>query len=343
MKNISSTNFFQQLTVRGDGLTEKNMSSSFFRGEKGAQYNPYKKDYEDARFLKKYVLKGWAPNQPVIDCYTQITAFGSCFAQHISNHLANRKYNLTAKKSPDIYISYMGEGMVNVHAIAQQFEWALNDKKIPDGLWHGYKAEDYGVDESVRLNTRKALLETDFFILTLGLSEVWEDIETEEIFWRAVPLSKFDEKRHRFRVLSMSETKQQIAKIYSIICEKIPTAKVLFTLSPVPLAATFRPVSCITANSVSKSILRASLDEFLRENSGDLGQKLFYFPSYEVISELFFDKFDDDGRHPKSEIIELIMNMFEGTFCESAVDWDIIEKSYKILRNQNLKNASCNI
>ena len=343
MKNISSTNFFQQLKVRGHGLTDKKMSSSFFRGEKGVQYNPYKKDYGDDFFLKKYVLEGWAPNQPVIDNHTQITAFGSCFAQHISNHLANRKYNLTSQKSPDIYISYMGEGMVNVYAIAQQFEWALDNKKIPDGLWHGYKAEDYGVDETVRLNTKKALLETDFFILTLGLSEVWEDVETGEIFWRAVPLSKFDKKRHRFRVLSMNETKQQIAKLYSIIRKKIPSAKVLFTLSPVPLAATFRPISCITANSISKSILRASLDEFFRENSGDLGQKLFYFPSYEVISELFFDRFDDDGRHPKSEIIELIMNMFEGVFCESALDWSKVEQSYKLLRGQNLKNASCDI
>ena len=339
MKNISSTNFYEVLKFRGDGLTEKQMSSSFFRGTKGVQFNPYKKDYDEKLFLRKYVLRGWTPDKPVIHSDTQITAFGSCFAQHISNHLASRNYNLTAKKSPDIYISYMGEGMVNVCAIAQQFEWALENKKIPDGLWHGYRAEDYGVDETVRQNTKKALLETDFFILTLGLSEVWEDLETGEIFWRAVPVSKFDEKRHRFRVLSMSETKQKIAEIYSIIRSKIPSAKVLFTLSPVPLAATFRQVSCISANSVSKSILRASLDEFLRENSKDLGHRLFYFPSYEIISELFFDKFDDDGRHPKSEIIDLIMNMFEGTFCESDLDWSEVEKSYKTIREKNLRDA----
>ena len=343
MKNISSTNFYEVVTFHEDGQTEKKMSSSFFRGTKGVQFNPYKKDYNDDFFLKKYVLKGWAPDKPLIYRDTQITAFGSCFAQNISNHLAKRKYNLTAEKSPDIYISYMGEGMVNVHAIAQQFEWALEDKKIPEGLWHGYKAEDYGVDETVRLNTRKAFLETDFFILTLGLSEVWEDMVTGEVFWRAVPMNKFDENRHRFRVLSMSETKEKIEKIYSIIRKNVPNAKVLFTLSPVPLAATFRQISCLSANSVSKSILRASLDEFLRENSDDLGLKLFYFPSYEVISELFFDKFSDDGRHPQPEIIELIMNMFEGSFCESELEWSEVEQSYKVLRERNLKNASAKI
>ena len=89
---------------------EKN-GSSFFRETKGVQLNPYKKDYDDNYFLKKYVLQGWAPVKPLIDYNTQITAFGSCFAQYISNHLEKRKYNLTAEKSPDIYISYMGEGM----------------------------------------------------------------------------------------------------------------------------------------------------------------------------------------------------------------------------------------
>ena len=339
MKNISSTAFQEIITYREDGLTEKKIGSSFFRGKKGVQFNPYKKDYHETLFLKKYVLKGWAPDNPVIHRDTQVTAFGSCFAQNISNHLAKRKYNLTAEKSPDIYISYMGEGMVNVHAIAQQFEWALEDKTIPDGLWHGYKAEDYGVDETIRLHTKKALLETDFFILTLGLSEVWEDVVTGEIFWRAVPASKFDESRHRFRVLSMNETKEKIDQIYSIIRKNVPTAKVLFTLSPVPLAATFRQISCISANSISKSILRASLDEFLREYSEDLGENLFYFPSYEVISELFFNKFGDDGRHPQREIIDLIMNMFEGTFCESELEWSKIEQSYKEMRERNLKNA----
>ena len=349
MKNVSSTNYQQEITYNEGGLErrnnkekseiKKNMGSAFFRGTKGVRLNPYEKDYEDIYFLKKYVLQGWAPVKPVIDCNTQITAFGSCFAQHISNHLENLKYNLTAQKSPDIYISYMGEGMVNVHAIAQQFEWALEDKQIPNGLWHGYRAEDYGVDETVRLKTKKAFQETDFFILTLGLSEVWEDIETGEIFWRAVPVDKFDENRHRFRVLSMSETKLQISKIYSIIRKNIPTAKVLFTLSPVPLAATFRQISCISANSISKSILRASLDEFLRESNGDLGENLFYFPSYEVISELFYEKYENDCRHPQPEIIELIMKMFEGMFCESQLDWSEVEQLYKILRKKNLEHA----
>ena len=335
MKDISSTSFQQMLTYKGGG-TEKKIGSSFFRGKTGVQLNPYKKDYDNNLFLKKYILKGWVPDHPPISQNTQITAFGSCFARNISKHLAKRKFNMTSASSPEIYISYMGEGMVNVHAIAQQFEWALEDKKIPDGLWHGWKAEDYGVSEDVRLKTKEAFLKTDFFIITLGLSEVWEDTVTGEIFWRAVPLKNYDETRHKFRVLTMEETKLKLEKIYSLIRLHIPKAQVLFTLSPVPLAATFRDISCITANSVSKSILRASLDEFLREKALDNKINLFYFPSFEIISELFYEKFLDDGRHPKPEIIELIMIMFEGSFCNSEIDWHQVEQSFKELRKKNL-------
>ena len=210
---------------------------------------------------------------------------------------------MTSESSPDIYVSHMGEGMVNVHAIAQQFEWTLEDKKIPDGLWYGWKAEDYGVEEDIRLKTKEAFLKTDFFIITLGLSEVWEDTVTGEVFWRAVPLEKYDETRHKFRVLSMEETKSKLEKIYSLIRSHIPKAQVLFTLSPVPLAATFREVLCITANSVSKSILRASLDEFLRDKAMENESNLFYFPSFEIISELFYEKFLDDGVIPNPKLL----------------------------------------
>ena len=335
MKDISSTGFQQLVTYKGAG-TEKKIVCSFFRGKTGVQFNPYKRDYDNNLFLKNYILKGQLPELPPITQNTQITAFGSCFARNISNHLAKRKFNMTSASSPEIYISYMGEGMVNVHAIAQQFEQALEDKKIPDGLWHGWKAEDYGVSEDVRLKTKDAFLETEFFIITLRLSEVWEDTVTGEVFWRAVPLKNYDESRHKFRILTMEEIKLKLEKIYSLIRYHIPKAQVLFTLSPVPLAATFRDILCITANSVSKSILRASLDEFLRDKAIEKGINLFYFLSFEIISKLFYEKFMDDGRHPKPEIIELIITMFEGGFCNSEIDWHQVEQSFKELRKKNL-------
>jgi hypothetical protein len=67
-------------------------------------------------------------------------------------------------------------------------------------------------------------------------------------------------------------------------------------------------VSCLTANSVSKAILRVAVDELLRAHPDD--ERLFYWPSYEIVKEYAEDPYLDDNRHPRAEIIDLIMRTF---------------------------------
>ena len=338
MKNVTDIHRQEIIDYSPPGEEIKRIGSSFFRGSQ-VNFNPYRKDFAHPGFLAKFLLQGWVPDGPVIDQQTSVTAFGSCFAQNITDHLGKAGYNLSSGRNPNIYISKMGEGLVNVHAIAQQFQWALEDAKVPEGLWHGWKAEEFGYDESIRQQTREVFRATDFFVITLGLSEVWFDELTGGVFWRAVPLKSYDPDRHKFRVCSVEETRSGIAWIYHTIRKHVPNAKVLFTLSPIPLAATFRPVSCITANSVSKAILRAALDEFIRGHHQELNANLFYFPSYEIITELFFAKYGDDGRHPAPEIIEMIMKLFEATYCRSKLTMVEIEMLYKDLRKKNAATA----
>lgn len=315
-----------------DSGVKKKIGRSFYRGE-NVNFNPYLKDFENKKFLDSYVFKGWIPNSKMITKDTKVTAFGSCFASNIANHLSTAGYKLSKDETPDIYISSMGEGLVNTFSLLQQFEWALENKTPTQELWHGYNAEDYGYSDEIKEKTKRVFLDTEFFIITLGLSEIWYDEVTGEVFWRAVPQEKVDPGRHKFRVCSLVETKENIQKIYNIIQKHNPNAKLLFTLSPVPLAATFRPVSCLSANSVSKSILRAALDEFYRDNWKDINKKIFYFPSYEIVTELFFQKFKEDNRHPKDEIIEMIMKLFEYYYCDTSID--NVEELYKELRNKN--------
>lgn len=317
------------------GESKKQFHRSFYRGEH-CNFNPYKTDFENSDFLQRFLLKGWTPVERFINKNTRITAFGSCFASHLTNHLSNIGYDLSKDRASDIYVSSMGEGLVNTHSLLQQFEWALDNVKPPDNLWHGFKAEEFGYDEEIREKTRKIFLETDFFIITLGLSEVWYDEISGGVFWRAVPKDHYDPVRHKFRVCSFGETKSNIEKIYDIISRHVPKAKILFTLSPVPLAATFRNVSCLTADSVSKAILRTALDEFYRDHLVELNDRLFYFPSYEIISCLFYDRYVDDNRHPHAYIVDFIMNLFVAVYCDDVKKIEDLEKSYKEIRRVNL-------
>ena len=335
-KNIADTTPQAIEEFNPVGQVTKMIGSSFYRGEH-CNFNPYKSDFKNSEFLQKFLVNGWVPSGPVIDKNTRITAFGSCFATHITNYLSKVGYNLSKNREPEIYISSMGEGLVNTFAILQQFEWALETVVPPQNLWHGFNAEEFGYNEEIRLKTRQVFLETDFFILTLGLSEIWYDDQSGGVFWRAIPRNHFDPDRHKFRVSSFEETKSNLARIIQLINQHVPNAKILITLSPVPLAATFRQVSCVTANAVSKSILRSALDEVFRENSQALNQSLFYFPSYEIIMELFPEKYRDDNRHPRDEILNFTMKLFETIFCESQLSMDEVNLLFQETRKKNVQ------
>jgi hypothetical protein len=276
----------------------------------------------------EHVLRGWAPDRPAIDRDTRITAFGSCFAANISKHLGRRNYRVSAQ-DPDAqkaYVVEIGEGMVNSFVIRQQFEWAWEGRSFDQPLWHGYDASEFAYDEEVRATTKRLFDATDVFILTFGLSEVWYDEPTGEVFWRTIPKDVYDPERHRFRVSGVEENRANIEAIYRLIRTHRPDAKVIVTLSPIPLIATFRDTSCITANSVSKSVLRVAIDEVMRAHR-DEGQ-LFYWPSYEIAMDVFRAPFIEDRRHLPHPVLDFIMAQFEHVWC---VDEDDARPSLRLM------------
>jgi len=299
--------------TQGDDDTPARFNGSWYRGEH-TNFIPSKKNLEEPDAIEKYVLDGWLPPNPFISQKYKITAFGSCFAFHTSKYLYEKGYSVLVEELDlHAHIIRFGEGMVNTFAILQQLEWALEDKPMPENLWFGPEKEIAVVDDTIKEHTKQLIQETDTFIITLGLSEIWYDKKSGEAFWRAIPAQYFDPDRHDFRISSVEENKSNLEKITRLIRKARPEAPIIYTLSPVPLMATFRPVSCVTASSVSKAILRVAVDEFMRSNEND-GQ-LFYFPSYEIVKEFFPDPYAEDNRHIKPEIVATVMQTFERHFC----------------------------
>jgi len=290
---------------------------TWFRGEH-TNFNPKLDQIMAVEGPEKFVLQGWLPDAPLIDKDTQITAFGSCFAANISNWLSERNFRVLnkAEDSTRAYVVTMGEGMVNSFVIRQQFEWAWENKVFDQPLWHGYKAEEYGYDEQVRLDTKRIFDETEVFILTFGLSEVWYDEPTGNVFWRTIPKDVYDPSRHKFRLSTVEENRDNIRAVYELIRKYRPDAKVIVTLSPVPLIATFRDVSCITANSVSKATLRVAVDEVVRAVR-DEGH-MFYWPSYELVADVFRSPYRSDRRHVRPVVLSYIMRLFETVWCKDS-------------------------
>jgi hypothetical protein len=300
---------FQHTSEKGEEFR------TWFRGDH-TNFNPKLDQIMAVDGPEKFVLHGWVPEAPLIDKSTQITAFGSCFAANISNWLSERNFRVLNKAEDQTraYVVTMGEGMVNSFVIRQQFEWAWENRVFEQALWHGYKAEAYGYDEAVRLETKKIFDETEVFILTFGLSEVWYDEPTGNVFWRTIPKDVYDPERHKFRLSTVDENRDNIRAIYDLIRKYRPDAKVIITLSPVPLIATFRDVSCITANSVSKATLRVAVDEVMRDVK-DEGH-LFYWPSYELVTDVFRSPYRGDRRHVRPVVLNYIMRLFETAWCK---------------------------
>jgi len=96
-------------------------------------------------------------------------------------------------------------------------------------------------------------------------------------------------------------------------------------------------VSCLTANSVSKAILRSALDEFYREHEEDLNSRLFYFPSYEIANELFPIRFLPDCRHPAYAIVDFIMQTFEVVHCRTGRSLREMNRLFHARRQANKK------
>lgn len=290
--------------------------SDWFRG-RDPRLNPDRASMVPEGSVAEHVLDGWVPDVPHINKDTKITAFGSCFAANISKWLGQRNYRVSINDADaqDAYVVSIGEGMVNSFVIRQQFEWAWEGKTFDEALWRGYNKEVYGYSENVRQQTQALFDSTDVFVLTFGLSEVWYDAESNNVFWRTVPKEFHDPERHKFRVSTVEENTDNIEAIYQMIRKHRPDAKIIATLSPVPLIATFRGNSSITSNAVSKSTLRVAIDQVVQAHK-DEGY-LHYWPSYELVTDVFKSPFKSDRRHIKTPVLDFIMTQFEHSWCEN--------------------------
>ncbi len=289
------------------------------RWHKGGIYN----HFPDKISLKKEglyaIATGWLPSQPFIGADTRVLAVGSCFARNFTLWLAEHGFNRAFPESPYNALLRFYADFESPAVVAQQFRWAFDELDPKTLLWIDKNRKLVNATEAGKREVRSVLENTDVLILTLGLSEVWYDIISGEPLWRALTEDLFDPERHAFKVETVAQTFEWLEAIERIRQAHLPNMKIIFTVSPIPLKTTFRPVSAITANSVSKAILRAALDEFLRRHDDLLNVQLFYFPSYEFVTNYFLDPFREDNRHLAPIVPGNIISFFVRYFCDQTI------------------------
>ncbi len=280
----------------------------------------------------------------------RIATAGSCFAQHIAKHLKHSGFTYYVSEThhpvlPHHVAEQMGYGMFtarygNVYTARQWrqlLERAYGAFHPLDDVWphkggfvdafrpriemqpFALEAEVKQVRERHFEAVRDAVETADYFVFTLGLTEAWVSKLDGAVYpiCPGVAGGVFDDTRYEFRNFSVSEVVADLQAVYAILHARNPKTRIILTVSPVPLVATYEPRSVLTSTICSKSILRAAADEMERAYP----EAVAYFPSYEIITgphagNLYFEA---DRREVTQAGVDHVMRLFMRHFTRWVV------------------------
>jgi hypothetical protein len=164
----------------------------------------------------------------------------------------------------------------------------------------------------------RALFESvEVFVFTLGMTEAWRSRQDGAVFPIAPGCGSgvFDPNRHEFQNFRAAEVIEHLDHFFDTLAEINPNARVILTVSPVPLTATMSNRHVLQATTYSKAVLRVAAEEIVlrRPNAA-------YFASYEIIMGTFNAQcyFETDRRSVAESGVDHVMNAFFSSFVDGG-------------------------
>lgn len=195
--------------------------------------------------------------------------------------------------------------------VPQENLWIIDGKYI-DPFRPGLRYPALAWDEFQELQAahlravKAAFTNASLTIFTLGLTEAWISAADGAVFPTCPGTvgGLFDPERHRFVNFSVQDVVNDLTQAFWTIRGWNPQARIIVTVSPVPLVATATKQHVVSATIRSKSVLRAAADEVA---SLDFVE---YFPAYEIITgpQASHDFFQADRREVSDAGIAAVMD-----------------------------------
>lgn len=264
---------------------------------------------------------------------------GSCFARNIEEHLIYCGRQVLSKRviCPVEEWSGRANGFVNkftTHSILNEIEWVNEPPVIDNRLFEQSNSGwlDLQLSPGVRPVTleraiaRRHYLSSEYFarlrnssvvIVTLGLNEAWHDGETGRYLNAAPTLYSVKREPARYR-LEITDVESNVAALEAIhdgITRLHPSARIIVTVSPVPMADTFSGRDVAVANTLSKATLRVAAEAFANNHS-----TVDYFPTLDMV--LLSPRalaFGADCLHVSDKIVGIIMKKFLELYLDQSV------------------------
>ena len=258
---------------------------------------PTESQISELNSVDKYIMEGLTPSKPFIKKSDNIITIGSCFTGNISTFLRHNGFKvpiLNDEYNGNVPTASFSDEVFNTFILRQLFTLLFDNDNEKNDEYEFVNQHNQKMSLSIE-RTRQAFKKSNVFIITLGISEVWYNKKTGEVYKTAQSVGDYDPNIHDFRVTTVKENFDNLLYVIQLIRKYVKESSIIFTLSPVPLKATFRDVSCTVANTVSKSILRVALEDVLSKFSNE--ENIHYFPAYELITDFLPKPFETDLRY----------------------------------------------
>lgn len=269
------------------------------------------------------------PLPDLINHRDHILSTGSCFAEQMALFFQKRKIRVLSNPSGIVY---------NPLSIARLLENLMEERMVStdelffrDGLYHHYQfhgscsgknADEVAEKMNASLKSAYAQLRNSrFLILTLGTSWVYREKEKGEVVANChkVPNKQFDKEW-----LSPAVLHKELLKAFEALQQLSPDIKIIITVSP---------VRHLRDGAVENSRSKAALLLTAAYLQHSLPDRVFYFPSYELMMDELRDYrfYGEDMVHPSAVATDYIMRRF----AEAAFDGetqDLLKRTEDLLR-----------
>jgi hypothetical protein len=228
---------------------------------------------------------------------------GSCFARNIEEHLIYCGVEVLSRRiiCPKSEWPNRVNGFVNkftTQSMRNELDWVTDPPSIGAQMFEEQEqgwadlqlCPGVGLVPLDRAIARRAYLTEDYFsrvrdasiiVVTLGLNEVWFDRASDRHL-NAPPsfyATRRDLGRYELHITDVMENVAELNHILRLVSQINPDARIIVTVSPVPMSETFSGRDVLIANMYSKSTLRAAADIFSHAYDN-----VDYFPSYDMIA-----------------------------------------------------------
>ncbi len=289
--------------------------------------------------------------------HDRVATAGSCFAQEIAHRLQSSGYTYYLAERPPAdmsaaeaerrnYAMYSCR-YGNLYTTAQflqlidraygRFKPQLDywtrpeDGRFVDPFRPRIEPDGYATIDEMRADREQHLasvrdmLETmDVFIFTFGHTETWRHKPDGAILQLApgVAGGEWDENVYEFYNMTVSEVVRDFLAAVDRIREVNPRVRIILSVSPVGIIATYEDRHVIVSNMAVKSILRAAADEVVRARPN-----IAYLPSYDLVnvSPNAARFYRDDTRRINPHGIDRTMKMFFDHFTDQSSETAAIQ------------------